>query len=251
MAPEVRLLLRLAFAVVGLVVILASAASGTYARGRPLWLAVPLGLVAVLVIYGRLISRRGGRTPGSAVWEAGKGAARRALARLRGRRRRGRVRQVELAAVEAARDDELLAPEGVRTAAEALFRLVQLTRRERDPGRLASLMGRELLTEWERRLANGRPGERVEVVGDVEVEYVGFTAARADEGPRAVVLIEAELLIDGQARAVCEFWTLGLRGGLWTILAIEGYREGRHQLREPIGAGAPPGQGRSAVQLAQ
>jgi hypothetical protein len=241
MGTEERLLLRLALAVAGLMLILAAAVSGTYARGRPVWLAVPLGLVAILVIYGRVISRRGGRTPGSVVREAGKGAARRAVARLRGRRRQRRVREVELAAVEAAKDDERLAPERVRTAAEALFRLVQLARGERDPGRLASLMGRELLAEWERRLADAPPGARVEGVGEVEVEYVGFTAARADEGPRAVVLIEAELLIDGKARPLCEFWTLGLREGLWTVLAIEGHRKGSHQLREPIGTGPPPG----------
>ncbi len=233
-------MLRLARAVAGLVIILGSAASGTYGRGHPIWLAVPIGLLVILEIYGGLISRRGGRMPGSGVREAGKGAARRALARLRRRRRRRRVRQVELAAVDAAKGDELLAPRGVRAAAESLFRLVQLARGERDSGRLASLMGRELLEEWERRLAGAPPGERVEVVGDVEVEYVGFTAARADEGPRAVVLIEAELLIDGEPQALCEFWTLGLRGGLWTVLAIEGHRDGSHQLREPIGAVSVP-----------
>ncbi|HEV2768843.1 MAG TPA: hypothetical protein VGV40_01495 [Solirubrobacteraceae bacterium] len=243
MGTEERLLLRLALLFVGLVLILGAAASGTYARGRPIWLAVAIGLVGIFVVYGRLVSLRGGRAPGSAAQEAAKGAAsrlrrasRRALARLRGRRRRGRVRQVELAAVEAAKDDELLAPERVRMAADSLFRLVQLARGERDRGRLASLMGGELLTKWERRLASAAPGERVEVVGDVEVEYVGFTAASADESPRAVVLIEAELLIDGEARPLCEFWTLGLRGGRWTVLAIEGHREGSHQLNEPIGA---------------
>ncbi len=126
-------------------------------------------------------------------------------------------------------------------AAESLFRHVQLAHAERDRGRLASLMGRELLTEWERRPADAPLGERAEVVGDVEVEYVGFTAASADEGPRAVVLIEAELLIEGEARPLCEFWTLGVREGLWTVLAIEGHREGSHQLREPIGAAPAPG----------
>ena len=247
MGTEERLLLRLALAVGGLVFMLGSAASGTYGRARPIWLAVPFGVMVIFVMYGRLISRRGGRTPVDAVMAAANGAARRlrrasrlALGQLRGRRRRGRVRKVELAAIEAAKDDELLAPEGVRTAAESLFRLVQLARGERDPGRLASLMGGELLTEWERRLADAPPGERGEVVGDVEVEYVGFTVASAEEGPRAVVLIEAELLIDGQVRPLGEFWTLGLRGGLWTVLAIEGHREGSHHLREPIVAAPAP-----------
>ena len=248
MGGEERLLFRLALAVAGLVFMLASAASGSYGRARPIWLAVPIGLVVILVIYGRLIGRRGGTAPTSAVSEVAKRAAgrvrrasRRALARLRGRRRRERVRQVELAAIEADKDDDLLAPERVHTAAESLFRLVQLARGERYPGRLATLMDGGLLPEWERRVVDAPPGERVEVVGQVEVEYVGFTAASADEGPRAVVLIDAELLIDGEARALCEFWTLGLRGGLWTVLAIEGHREGSHQLREPIGAAPAPG----------
>ncbi|MGI8946358.1 MAG: hypothetical protein ACR2GL_08990 [Thermoleophilaceae bacterium] len=247
MGTEERLLLRLALTVGGLAFVLVSAASGTYARGRPIWLAVPIGLLVILVIYGRLISRRGGRAPGSAVWEAAQRAAsrlrrasRRAITRLRARRRRGRVRQVELAAGEAAKDDELLAPGGVRTAAASLFRLVQLARSEHDPGRLESLMVQELLTEWERRLAAVPAGERLEVVGDVGVDQVGFTAASPDGGPRVVVLIEAQLLIDGAARPLCEFWTLGLRGGLWTVLAIEGYREGAHRLRAPIGAAPGP-----------
>ena len=244
-------MLRLAFAVAGLVVFtVARAASGTYAGGRPIWLGAPIGLVVMLVIYGTLISRRGGRGPGTAIREAVSRATRRArpalrrgLARLRGIRRRGRVRQVELAATEAAKDDELLAPERVRTVAEALFRLVQLARAERDPGRLPSLMDGKLLTEWERRLADAPPGERAEVLGEVEVEYVGFTAASAEEGPRAVVVVEAELLINGETQALSEFWTLGLRDGLWTVVAIEGHKEGSHQLREPIATAQTPEHG--------
>lgn len=243
MGTEERLLLRLAMGVAVLVMGLAAAATGNYSRGRPIWLAVPLGIFVIAVVYGRLIQRRGGRPPGSAVIEAVTDrarrlghASRRAVARLRGRRRQARVRQVEQAALEAAESREQLAPEGVRRSAESLFRLVQVARDEHDPARLAGLMDAELLADWEERLADAPRGERVEVVGDVEVEYVGFADRGPDEACRAVVLIEAELQVDGVLQPVCEFWTLGLRDGLWTLLGIEGRREGSHHLREPIGA---------------
>ncbi len=68
----------MALVVVGVVCIRASAAIGTYAPGRPIWLAIPpIGLVVILVICGRLISRRGGRAPGSALREPAARAARR------------------------------------------------------------------------------------------------------------------------------------------------------------------------------
>lgn len=240
MGTEERLLLRLAFAVFGLVLVLAYAVSGTHRYGRPIWVAVPIGLLVIVVVYGRLMRRRGVRIPGSGAWDAAIGrvrrlgrASRRALAGLRARRRRGRVRRVELAA---AAEDDVFAPEGVRSSAESLFRLVQLARDARDPGRLETLMSPELLAEWEERLADAPRGERLEVVGDVEVEYVGFTAPGDEPGARAVVLIEAELLTGEGLRTLSEFWTLGLNEGLWMVLGIEGRKEGGHHLGEPIGA---------------
>jgi predicted lipid-binding transport protein (Tim44 family) len=172
----------------------------------------------------------------------------RALAAIHGARRSRRVRRVERAALEVAADDRLLSPGSVRTAAESLFRLVQLARDARDPGRLATLLGPELLAEFERALAEAESSgahERREVGGDVRVEYVGFATPDADHGARAVVLIEAALRTwedrrgrpsDGHTRRLCQYWTLGFRDGVWTVLAIEERVEGKHHLAEPVGA---------------
>jgi predicted lipid-binding transport protein (Tim44 family) len=258
MGMEERLLLRLAIRVVLLALLVVAAVAGqSYGLGtRPLWFAVAVGVLVVLLTYARLMSRRSGaRPPGAVVSETAKRGGRRVkllvqrvVAAVRGARRRGRVRRVELAAHEAAEDEDALAPDSVRTAAESLFRLVQLARDARDPGRLATLFGPELLAEWERRLTDvERSGldERLEVIGDVRVEYVGFTTRERGEGPLAVVLIEADLRTyedhrggqtEGETRRLCEYWTLGLRDGLWAVLTIEDRAEGKHHLGEPIGA---------------
>jgi hypothetical protein len=255
---EERLALRLAFRVVALLLLVVTATAGqAYGRGgRPLWFAVPVGVLVILLIGARLIATRSGaRPPGTVLWDTAKrggrwvrGLVERVVAAVHAARRRGRVRRVELAALEAAEDEDVLSPDSVRTSAESLFRLVQLAWDARDPGRLATLLGPELLAEWEQRLAelqrNGRD-ERVEVIGEVRVEYVGFTTPERGQAPRAVVLIEATLReyeedhrgrqTDGQTRHLCEYWTLGLRDGLWTVLTIEERAEGKHHLAEPIG----------------
>lgn len=174
-------------------------------------------------------------------------------AAIRRARRRGRVRQVELAALEAAEDDDRLAPESVRTSAEALLRLVQAAWNERDRARLATLVSPDLLVGWEGSLEEGeRAGvdHAAEVLGDVRIDYVGLTRG-ADGDDRAIVLIEATLgvpvehrverLRDGSRRAqrLCQYWTLGLRDGVWIVLAIEERAEGHRHLAEPIVARAP------------
>jgi hypothetical protein len=173
-----------------------------------------------------------------------------AFAAVRRARRRGRLRRVELAAMKAARGDELLSPEGVRAAAEALFRLVHLALSARDPGRLATLLGPELLTRVERHPStrNAVTGPH-EVVGDVLVEYVGFTTGKRPDEDRVVVLSEAvlrhgtegrsALQIDHGPRPVCQHWTLGIRDGTFIVLDIEERTDGEHHLQEPIGAGQP------------
>ncbi len=93
------------------------------------------------------------------------------------------------------------------------------------------------------RLGRGR---RLEVVGEVRVECVGLTAPREGQGARAVVLIEATLRPhagehlgrrpDGELRDLCQYWSLGLRDGLWTVLAIDERAQGSHHLDEAIAA---------------
>ena len=221
-------------------------------------------IAAIVFVVGNLGRRRHPGTEGldhaaqSAIRSAREriGTARAKRDAAQHRRRRGaRVEQAQAVAREAAQDDERLAPEHITTEAEALFRLVSLAWDARDPGRLAELLSPDLLAEWERRLdANDAAGEhhRSHVLGDVEVELVGF-AAGAGGAHTAVVLIEAEMDIgvdnrNGRRisstttrtspRKVCEYWTLVMRDGPFTVHKIDARDDGDHHLAEPLVAHA-------------
>jgi predicted lipid-binding transport protein (Tim44 family) len=168
------------------------------------------------------------------------------------RLRRKRVERVELAAAEAAQDDERFDPERVRSAAEQLFRDVQAAWDERDEARLATLLGPDLLVEWKRHLADlARKGwhARSLVFGDVRVDYVGLRNREGASDDRVVVFVEATLrdyvenrrgrkiLRKGETddtTRVSQYWTLGIRDGRWILLSIERGAEGDHNLSDPI-----------------
>ena len=79
-----------------------------------------------------------------------------------------------------------------------LFRDVQAAWDARDRERLAELLSDDLLAEWERRLADfDRKGwhNRVEVLDQVHVEYVGLTNREETGDDRAVVFVEAMLRV--------------------------------------------------------
>jgi len=178
----------------------------------------------------------------------------RPLSAARRRDRRERVRQVELAAAEAAEADDRFAPERMHEAAEKLFRDVQRAWDARDAETLAALLGPDLLREWEHRLADfERKGwqSRVEVLDEPRIDYVGLTNREEDADDRAVVLIEATVrayVTDRKGDKIyrkgepddtielCEYWTLGMRNGLWILLSIEQREEGEHHLDAPIAA---------------
>lgn len=183
---------------------------------------------------------------------AGVVSSRGLLSTLRRGRVRKRVRQVELAAAEAGEDDDRFAAEGVRSAAEQLFRDVQSAWDQRDDARLATLLGPDLLVEWKRRLADFADKgwhNRVEVLGGVEIDYVGLTNRDKTGDDRVVVLIEARLrdyvenrhgrktLRSGESddtTRLCQYWTLGRQNGRWILLSIEQRPEGEHNLTDPI-----------------
>lgn len=184
---------------------------------------------------------------------AGRRQADRLLSRVMRRLRGKRVRQVELAAVEAAEEDDRFAPERVRAAAEEIYRQVQQAWDERDRARLAALLGRDLLVEWERRLDDFDDKgwhSRVEVVGGVQVEYVGLTNREGTADDRVVIYVEALLKAYVQTREglrirrddasdddtirLGQYWTLGARDGRWVLLSIEESFEGKHHLSAPI-----------------
>ena len=182
--------------------------------------------------------------------------AARLLSGVRGRRRRERVHRVELAAAEAAQDDKSFATEAVTASAVRLFRDVQAAWDARDRERLAALLSDDLLAEWKRRLADfDRKGwhNRVEVLDQVHVEYVGLTNREETGDDRAVVFVEAMLrayVEDRNGKSIyrddesddtirlAQYWTLGRREGRWILLSIEERAEGEHQLTEPIVASA-------------
>jgi predicted lipid-binding transport protein (Tim44 family) len=168
-------------------------------------------------------------------------------------RRMKRVRRVSLAAAEAAEDDPDFAPDKVRAGADTLFRDVQWAWDALDRDRLRTLVGRELLVEWEKRLDDfERKGWRnhVQIVGDVDIQHVGLVNRTADEDDRCVVRIDARLRDyvvnkDGkhimqkgstsEMTRLCEYWTLGKRpDGGWMVLSIEQDMEGAHHLEEEI-----------------
>lgn len=210
---------------------------------------VLFGVIAAALLVGALSGRtaRGRRGARRSVHFLG-----RPLTAAQRKRRAKRVRQVELAAAEAAEDDERFAPEALRTAAEKLFRDVQRAWDARDTARLGTLLGPDLLVEWERRLADferKRWHSRAKVPGEVRVEYVGLTNREGEREDRAVVRIETTLrayVEDRRGRQInrkgevdatielCQYWTLALRDGRWILVSIEEAAEGEHQLDEAI-----------------
>ena len=169
-------------------------------------------------------------------------------ARFRFRQRR-RGRDVELAAAEAASDDESFAVARVREDAELLFRAIQGAWSRNDIERLHELVAPELMKEWELRLKDfRRKGWRNKIeVKSIAVAYVGLVNREADEDDRVVVRISArvrDIVVQKGGGApvtrtdsggsehvdLREWWTLGKRGGRWTLLSIEQREEGEHHM---------------------
>jgi predicted lipid-binding transport protein (Tim44 family) len=136
--------------------------------------------------------------------------------------------------------------------AEQLFRAIQVAWSADNRAVLEKLVARDLMAEWERRLkAFALRGwtNTIDLKGPVHVDYVGLRNAAEDRSDRAVVRITArvrDVVIDGAGSTihrvnslsdthhVCEYWTLGLSRGRWTLVSIEQHHEGLHQLTEPI-----------------
>ena len=176
-----------------------------------------------------------------------------ALHTIRYRRKlRERDREVRTASAEAAEDDAYFASDELERHAVALFRAAQLAWDARDREGLARLVGPDLLVEWERRLDDfDRKGwhNRVEVLEDPTVLYVGITNREDDDEDRAVVRIEAKLrayVVDRAGEKVMragekdelvtltEYWTLARRDGVWMVHSIEQRAEGDHHLDDQV-----------------
>jgi predicted lipid-binding transport protein (Tim44 family) len=210
--------------------------------GHGLGALVLIGLIVLAVLFTNLAPRA------KAFWSAeqSQGPAARRRTALRERR-------VELAAAEAAEDDPAFAPDNVRRTATTLFRQIEAAWDAGDVLRLRRLVAPELLREWERRLNDfARRGwrNRVQILEDPVVEYVGLTHRGDRRTDRVVVRIEARLrdvvqdaygnLITRRGRlgeivTMREFWTLARdRSGRWILTSIEQGAEGGHVLEEQI-----------------
>jgi predicted lipid-binding transport protein (Tim44 family) len=203
--------------------------------GHGLGAAVLVGAILLWLLLTRVV-------PGWRAARAESGpAARRSTAR--------RERRVELAAAEAADDEEAFAPERVRSEAAALFNRVQGAWDAGDRLRLGQLVAPRLLREWERRLDDfERRGwrNRVQVIGTPAVQYVSLTRNGDD---RVVVRVEAKLRDFVEDRygnrlkragrlsesvRVREFWTLVKREGRWMLGSVEQGGEGSHALTDKL-----------------
>ena len=201
--------------------------SGT-GEGDPLVVAIVFGLFALFMVYLVIHS-------------------------IRYRRRiRERDQRVRTASAEAAEDDAYFASDELERHAVALFRAAQMAWDARDRAALAQLVGPDLLVEWNRRLDDfDRKGwhNRVEVIEDPAVHYVGITNREDDAEDRAVVRIQARLrafVVDRNGNKVmrqgekdeyvtlAEYWTLARRNGAWMVHSIEQRAEGDHHLEGQI-----------------
>jgi predicted lipid-binding transport protein (Tim44 family) len=204
--------------------------------GGGLLLLIVIAVIVFLVLPRLMTWRRRQQSSGS--------AQRRRVAE--------RQRRVELAAAEAADDDSAFAPDVVRPAAAKLFNDIQRAWDARDRAALGRLVAPDLYREWELRLDDfDRRGwrNRVEVLTEPQVDYVGLRNTGQDDQDRVTVRIEARLrdyvlgawgqrveradsLSD--TSVVREYWTLGKRNNRWILLSIEQGAEGAHALEEEI-----------------
>jgi predicted lipid-binding transport protein (Tim44 family) len=168
------------------------------------------------------------------------------------RKLRERDARVRTASAEAAEDDAYFGADYLVPYARSLFIEAQSAWDARDRERLAKVVGEDLMVEWSRRLddfdAKGWHN-RVEVLGDPEIHYVGLVNREEDEEDRAVVRITARLrayVIDRRGHRMMrkgaksdqieltEYWTLARRGDAWIVASIEQRAEGDHHLEGEI-----------------
>ena len=171
--------------------------------------------------------------------------------KYRGRRAQ-RVRATELAAAEAATDDEDFEPDNVRAAATELYHEIQRRWSANDVEGLEEIVGPDLMVEWRRRLEDFRRRgwhNRCEPTGDPAIEYVGLVNREGEDEDRVVVRITATMLdyvVDAHGRTIMrqgqtdpsttmqEWWTLHPPGERWRLLSIESEAEGRHHLLDEL-----------------
>lgn len=205
--------------------------------GHGIGALVLIGLAIFAVLFLR-VSPRARDFAGA--WNGSGRTARRRVAQ--------RARRVELAAAEAAEEDPAFAPDVVKRSAIRLFTDIQRAWDRGDRAAVNRLVAPDLAREWERRLDDfDRRGwrNRVTLLGEPTVEYVGLTHRGDAHSDCVVVRIEAKLRDYVENRAgdrmkrtgrlsettrSREYWTLLRRGGRWVLGSIEQGAEGQHAL---------------------
>jgi predicted lipid-binding transport protein (Tim44 family) len=180
-------------------------------------------------------------------WAARNGSGPKAKRRVAERQRR-----VQAAAAEAAEDDAAFAADAVKANATALFKQVESAWDRGDRAALSRLVAPDLLAEWSRRLDDlDRRGwrNRVQVIGEPNVEYVGLNHKGDAKNDTVTVRVEAKLRDYVEDRfgnhvkraghlsetvRLREFWTLAQRNGHWVLVSIEQGAEGMHAIDEAI-----------------
>ncbi len=167
------------------------------------------------------------------------------------KRRAERDREMSNVATDAATLEPAFDPDHVHRGAAELFVEIQHAWSGRDVAQLRTLVGAELMVEWERRLDDFRARgwhNIVEIIEGPTVQYINLTNRGTREKDRVVVFLEATVAdyvrIDGSGMimthnagaspqtAVGEYWTLAPAGDGWRLISIEQPAEGEYHLHE-------------------
>jgi len=167
------------------------------------------------------------------------------------KRRAARDAEIHPIALDAAMVDPMFDPDAVHTQAAQLFVDIQAAWTDRDRRRLAELVGRDLMVEWELRLDDfARRGWHniVQVVEGPTVQYVQLENVGERPRDRVIVFIEAvvsdyvQVDINGMILThnngsnprtrIGEYWTLAPHDDHWMLISIEQPAEGEYHLRE-------------------
>ena len=220
------------------------------------WIWLVIVGVVVVIFLNAIYTQQRRRAFGAdgSDWDDGSGrlVTRRPIGPRRSQRQK-REHLVEMAAEEAAMDDAAFTPESVKTAAVALHKAIVEAWTARDREQLATLVGRDLMVEWNRRLDDfDRKGWHniTERLGDPSIEYLGLVNREGATEDRVTVRIEAPIrdyTVDSSGQRLLrtddtdetttlpEYWTLGRHDdGSWFLVSIEQDAEGGHVLREDI-----------------
>lgn len=170
--------------------------------------------------------------------------------RMRRARRAARDRrdaEVRSGAAVAFEDDDAFDAEALSATATRLVLEIQAAWDRRDEAALATVIGGDLLEEWNRRLDDLEAKNwhnRVEVTGEPVVRLIGLVNREDDADDRVVFHVELDMNswvstpkgkkypggAAGPQMRLSEYWTIAKHEDAWRLVSIEGDDEGAHHL---------------------